>query len=185
MKKPKSVKPTNEQSRLELLESLQVLDTPPELQFDDLVRLALQISGMRIAAISLIDQNRQWFKAKSDTLPHQETEREIAFCNSTILNAKGEAFIVEDALVNPDFASNPLVTGPMGIRFYVGLPLVLFERYAVGSLCVIDQKPNEISPASLDSLAKVANLAIKRLEAKSPELRSHALATLMKRRSGT
>ncbi|RYZ77295.1 MAG: GAF domain-containing protein [Proteobacteria bacterium] len=166
--------PENEEARLSMLRSLKVLDTEAETLFDDLVLLAAQISRSPISVLSLVDGDRQWFKAKRG-LDAAETSREISFCTHTILNARGEAFIVRDASEDSKFSDNPLVTGELQIRFYAGFPLVLFGEYAVGSLCVIDREAKDLSDEQLTVLSKLADIAIKRLEALAPDLRSNAL----------
>jgi len=135
--------PDNEAERQAALEKYQVLDTPPQVDFDHLVAMAAQILETPISLISLIDHNRQWFKAKFGIEDIAETPREHAFCAHTILS--GEALVIEDATQDARFADNPFVQGAPHVRFYAGLPLTTPDGYHLGSLCVIDQKPRELN----------------------------------------
>ena len=147
--------PATEVARLEALRQYDILDTAPEQAFDDVTKLAAFICGTPTAIMSLIDRERQWFKAKVG-LPANEMPREQAFCAYTILQP--DLLEVEDARTDARFADNPLVTGLRGIRFYAGQPLITDSGHALGSLCVIDQQPRKLSPeqkACLESLARM------------------------------
>ena len=137
----KAAFPPDEAQRLESLREYAVLDTPAEACFDDLTELAAYICEAPIALISLIDENRQWFKSRIG-LDAAETSRDIAFCAHAI--QQKELFIVPDATRDARFADNPLVMGEPGIRFYAGAPLITPEGHALGSLCVIDRVPREM-----------------------------------------
>ena len=125
--------PVDEPQRLIALKRYDLLDTPPEQAFDRITRLAAAVLGMPISLITLIDENRQWFKSHHG-LDAPLTRREVAFCSYTILDIK--PMVVQDAMADERFAANPLVTGETHIRFYAGAPLVTPEGYALGTLCV-------------------------------------------------
>ena len=127
-----------EERRLASLYSFGILDTPAEEKFDRIVRMAARLFGSPIALISLVDRNRQWFKAAVG-IDAKETPRAIAFCSHAV--KQRDVFVVPDALADPRFADNPLVTGEPHIRFYAGAPLVSSEGEALGTVCLIDRQP--------------------------------------------
>jgi len=147
--------------RLHTLASYQILDTAPEQEFDDLTELASFICGTPIAVVSLVDADRQWFKSRIG-LDVEETPREIAFCATAILDHK--PLVVPNASQDLRFANNPLVTGELSVRFYAGVPLVAPDGSALGTLCVIDHKPRDLTRHQLDALQKLARQAMTRLE---------------------
>jgi diguanylate cyclase (GGDEF)-like protein/PAS domain S-box-containing protein len=134
--------PSNEKQRLATLRALQILDTPPEERFDRITRLAKSFFGVPITLISLVEEERQWFKSV-EGLPVCETSRDVSFCAHAMLSR--ELFIIPDALADARFADNPLVTGDPWIRFYAGCPLHALDGSALGSLCIIDRQPRELS----------------------------------------
>ena len=150
MKPP--VLPPDETERLDCLRSLQILDTPPEERFDRHVRLARRILGVPIALVSLVDADRQWFKA-AQGLVATETGRAESFCGHTIL--QDSAMVVQDASIDHRFHDNPLVTEDPSIRFYAGAPLRVGGR-TIGTLCVIDQQPRNLGPAQIACLEDIA-----------------------------
>lgn len=143
-----------EATRLAALEDCEILDTPPEKAFDEITRLAAYICGTPIALISLVDAQRQWFKSKVG-LEADETTRDIAFCDYTIRQAG--LLIVSDALTDRRFATNPLVTSEPYIRFYAGVPLLTPEGHALGTLCVIDYLPKELTAGQMEALTTLGN----------------------------
>ncbi|GAB4440807.1 MAG: hypothetical protein OHK0015_37300 [Chloroflexi bacterium OHK40] len=154
--------PADDQARLAALDRYQVLDTPAEREFDDLVRLAAEICGTPIALVSLIDARRQWLKANYG-LDVAETPRGLAFCSYAILQPD-ELFVVPDALADERFADNPFVTGPPYVRFYAGMPLRTGDGHALGTLCVIDRETRQLSPFQRDALRVLARQVMVQLE---------------------
>ena len=153
--------PKNESKRLEVLWQYDVLDTVPEAVFDDLAELAAKICESPIALISLIDEDRQWFKSKVG-ISVQETSRDISFCAHAI---KGEdLFIVPDATKDLRFADNPLVKFAPKIRFYAGAPLITPDGFALGTLCVIDMVPRALRPDQRQALMILARHVMTQLE---------------------
>lgn len=156
--------PKNEDSRLNELESYHILDTPNEPEFDFITKLASQICGTSIALISFVDKDRQWFKSKIG-LELEETERYVSFCAHAILNPN-EVMKVEDTASDERFSSNPLVVGEPNIKFYLGVPLVSANGFALGTLCTIDSKPRKIFDNQIESLKLLANQVVALLELK-------------------
>ncbi len=154
--------PYNEAKRLAALIDHHILDTPPAEEFDDLVRLAAHLCGVPIAAISLIDEHRQWFKA-SIGLGATETPRKDAFCAHTILGH--DTLVIQDVTQDSRFQHNPLVTGDPHVRFYAGAPLISEEGYALGSLCVLDTLPRTLTPEQEETLRLLARQVSSHLRA--------------------
>ncbi|HTN93015.1 MAG TPA: EAL domain-containing protein [Gallionella sp.] len=154
--------PPNEAQRLEALRGYHILDTLPEQDFDDLTFLAQQICQTPIALISLVDENRQWFKSKVG-VSHSETSLEFAFCPYAILDPD-KMLIVQDAQKDPRFAESPRVTGGPKIRFYAGAPLVTHDGLALGTLCVIDRVPRDLTAEQKTSLHALSRIVITQLE---------------------
>src|SRR6478735_8736094 len=154
----------DETARLAALRTYRILDTDPEPAFDDLALLASHICGTPIALISLIDENRQWFKAQVG-IGVRETARSVSFCAHAIQHEG--MFVVPDAAQDPRFRDNPFVREDPHIRFYAGSPLVTPEGAALGTLCVVDSVPRTLTPAQRDALEALrrqveAQLALRR-----------------------
>ena len=166
----------DEQARLAALKALRVLDTPPEPRFDRLTRLAASLFDVPTALISLIDEERQWFKARHG-MELCETRREDAFCNRAIqLPARG-VMVVPDATKDPRFVDNPYVTAPEGVRFYAGAVLSTATGHNLGTLCLIDSVPRDFGEADRARLRELADLVTEQIE-----LTAERLAAEEKRR---
>ena len=138
-----------EAERLEALRKYHILDTDPEVAFDDLVLLASHICATPMAAITLVDEDRQWFKARVG-VPVRETPRSISFCTHAI--KQRDLFVVPDASKDEGLRNNPQVTGALHIRFYAGAPLITREGHALGTLCVVDRRPRQLTEAQTEGL---------------------------------
>ncbi len=156
-----------EELRLAATRELALLDTEPETEFDELVRLAARICGTSMSTITLLDEHRQWFKAKHGVAV-DETSRENAFCDQTIRGC--ELFVVEDTLSHPHFRTNPLVTARDGIRFYAGMPVSGRDGLNIATLCVLDTIPRQITADQRSTLRILA-----RQVAAHMDLRLHRL----------
>jgi signal transduction histidine kinase len=155
--------PANETGRLDALRRVRVLDTPPEPAFDDLVHVVAATLGVPMALLSLIDEHRQWFKARVG-MDMTETPRGLAICSHAISDDSGGLFIVKDLRVDARFADHPSVTMDPGLRFYAGAPLVTSDGFALGTLCVVDNRPRELTPEQLAVLRALARQAVAQLE---------------------
>jgi GAF domain-containing protein len=154
-------KPPNEEARIVALDKYAILDTDPEQPFDDLTLLASFICRTPIALISLVDEDRQWFKSRVG-INASETSRDIAFCSTAILQS--DVFVVPDALADDRFRDNPLVTSDPHVRFYAGAPLINEDGYALGTLCVVDRTPRELAADEREALKALSRLALAQLE---------------------
>lgn len=166
--------PANEADRLKELRLFRILDTTTEQTLDNLTVLAAEICETPISLISLVDENRQWFKSKVG-LEVNETPRDVAFCAHAINT--DEIFIVEDTAKDTRFAQNPLVTDDPSIRFYAGAPLIVSGGIALGTLCVIDRKPRHLTERQRNALnilreAVVTQLNLRRIQAELQDLQT-------------
>jgi len=152
---------TDDAARVGALQKYAILDSEPEQAFDDLTFLASYVCKAPIALISLIDENRQWFKAKVG-ISATETSRDIAFCSTAI--QQPDVFVVPDAMRDQRFCTNPLVVSEPNIRFYAGAPLVNEDGYALGTLCVIDRAPRELGADQEAALKALSRLVLMQME---------------------
>jgi GAF domain-containing protein len=153
--------PGNEAERLDALRSYGILDTDPEEEFDAITRMAARICGTPIALISLVDAARQWFKSKVG-VDVTETPREAAFCAYTILQQ--DPLVVPDARCDPRFSENPLVTSAPHMRFYCGMPLSSEKGLGLGSLCVIDTEPRQLTTEQMEGLEVLGQAVVTKLQ---------------------
>lgn len=165
MKKPEI--PPDEKERLATLHAMRILDTAPEERFDRLTRLAQRLFDVPVAIVSLVDAERQWFKSRQG-IGIAETPRDISFCGHAIL--EDEVFTVPDALADPRFCDNPLVLEDPKIRFYAGCPVAALDGKKMGTLCVIDRKPRQLSEAELRLLQDLGKIVEAELGRRTSEL---------------
>lgn len=154
--------PKNETDRIRALQDYDILDSLPEEDFDSITKIASYICQTPISLVTLIDEDRQWFKSHHG-LDITETPRDQAFCAHAILNPE-ETMVVPNALQDERFADNPLTIGDPHVVFYAGVPLVTPEGNALGTLCVIDNKPRVLNTEQLDALNALANQVVNLLE---------------------
>ncbi len=147
--------PANEEARLRLLRSLGVLDTPPEEDFDRITRVSAELMHVPIALVSLVDENRQWFKSKVG-LEVCETSRDMTFCSHALLVP--DILLISDATRDARFSDNPMVLGAPHIRFYAGVPLRSDDGLVLGTLCAIDTRPRELTPTALAAFKDLARV---------------------------
>jgi GAF domain-containing protein len=161
---PAAEPPPDEDARLKALRDLDVLDSEPEEAFDDLVRRAAAATGAPVAVITLVDEARQWFKARVN-LELEATDRDLSFCAHAILTPD-EVTVVPDTLADERFDDNLLVTEDPSIRFYAGAPVTTRDGYAVGTICVIDTAPRGLTDAQAGALRSLAGEVSRQLEAR-------------------
>ncbi|MDB5971979.1 MAG: putative two component system sensor protein [Hydrocarboniphaga sp.] len=154
-------RPANESQRLDALHSYAILDTAAEATFDDIVKIAAQICGTSMALVSLVDTERQWFKARVG-IGARETPVEQAICAHAILQP--DVFVVVDTHLDSRFAANPMVTGEPKLRFYAGAPLRTSDGYPLGTVCVLDREPRQLNASQLEALQVLARQTMALLE---------------------
>lgn len=160
--------PANEAERLQSLKEHEILDTLPEEAYDDITRIASEITGMPISLITLIDEDRQWFKSRNNS-DVKETERKYSFCAHAIMEPD-EVLIIQDARSDERFYDNPFVTSESNIVFYLGVPITDKIGNALGTLCVIDKRPRDLSDQQIEALRGLAKLVKAHLELRKTRL---------------
>lgn len=170
--------PFDDEARLAALQRLAILDTPIEQPFEKIVTLVRTVLAVPIATVTLVDRDRQWFKAKRG-VEANETPRSVSFCTHTI--QQRDPLVVEDAEADPRFADSPLVAGPPFIRSYAGVPLRTPDGHNVGSLCAMDTRPRRFSPADIGILSNFANIVCDELELRLIAQSDHLTGTLTRR----
>ncbi len=164
--------PEEDVKRVEALKAYSILDTLPEQEYDDITLLASQICNTPVSLISLIDDNRQWFKSHHG-LDATETPRDIAFCAHAI-NEQDQLFIVNDSRKDVRFHDNPLVTGDPHVIFYTGMPLVSADGYSLGTLCVIDHQPRNLDESQIKALKALSGQIVRLFELRRKSLKLEA-----------
>jgi adenylate cyclase len=154
--------PPDEEARLEALRALDLLDTEAEAEFDELVRRAADATGAPVAVITLVDEARQWFKARVN-LELESSDRDLSFCAHAILTPD-DITVVPDTLEDERFADNLLVTEDPNIRFYAGAPIFTPDGYPIGTLCVIDAAPRGLSDEQAQALRELAGEVSRQIE---------------------
>ena len=153
--------PEHEERRLAALRRYDILDTLPEIAFDELTRLAAQVCGTSIALITLLDEKRQWFKSRVG-LDLAETPRDISFCAYAILQS--DVLVIENVAGDGRFADNPWVIAEPGIHFYAGMPLVTRDGFNLGTLCVLDRSPRPLKAEQAEALRILSRQVMTQLE---------------------
>lgn len=159
---------SSENLRMEAVRSLEILDTPPEGDFDDLIKLAVLIFGVPISTVTIVDEHRQWFKAAVG-LDVSETDRSISFCTHAI--EQEEPLVVENTASDSRFANSPLVTEKPHLGFYAGVPLRTKDNLAIGTFCIMDQKSRSFSSSELEVLKILANQTMKLMELRAERIK--------------
>jgi adenylate cyclase len=175
--------PDNESQRLAALRALEILDTAPEIAYDEIAALAAQICGCPVAYISFIDDDRRWLKAKYG-LPIDvvEAPRETAVCSTTICGI--DVLVVPDMTQDPRFDRSPMVVGDPRCRFYCGMPLITDEGYALGTLCVMDFEPRQVTFEQIESMRRLSRQVLAQLELRRKLIEhDHSIKELEKARA--
>jgi hypothetical protein len=159
--------PPDEELRLEVLRQYQILDTAAEQVFDDITNLAADVCQTPISILAFVDRNRQWFKSKVG-ITALETSRDLSFCAYAIL--QDDLFVIPDARRDERFSDHPLVIQEPNLRFYASMPLISRDGLALGSLCVADQKPRDLTPGQEARLRSLAASVLLLLEMRRPTI---------------
>ena len=164
----KPIIPADDNERVEVLASYQILDSQPEGFFDNLAQIMARCFDTPIALISLVDRERVFFKANVGLPDTRNVSRGMSLCSLAILDHQPTVF--ENALKEPCLLANPLVAGEFGLRFYAGAPITNEEGYHLGTVCVVDKKPRVFSQSDKDLLSRFAHTAMKAIEKRKGEL---------------
>lgn len=157
--------PQDEQSRLDALYKLGLLDTPPEARFDRITSEAVQKFNVMLSSITLIDKNREWFKSCAGIYTDKEGPRDISFCGHAL--TREDIFVIEDTIKDPRFIDNPYVVGPPFVRFYAGVALHdRFTNQPIGVFCIKDNKPRSFNEQDISDLLNFAKIAENELNSK-------------------
>jgi GAF domain-containing protein len=162
--------PPDEERRLEALARYEILDTPPDGSFDRIAALAAQLLDVPIALVTLVDQDRIWFKARYGLNGVEEIGRDPGLCSSAILSR--ETYVVEAAREDTRTLANPLVAGKFGLQFYAAAPLRTLDGHNLGTLCVIDRSPRMFSPRQADVLTRLAEIVMDQMELRIAAVRA-------------
>jgi two-component sensor histidine kinase len=168
----------NERQRMAAVKRYDVLDTPPDGTFDRITSLAARRFGVPISIISIVDEDRIWFKSHHG-LPVEQIDRAPGLCASAILS--DEPYLLPDASIDPRSLANPLVAGEFGLRFYAGVPLTTSDGYNLGTLCVIDKEPRPIDQSQIDDLKDLAAVVVDQMEMRLSARQAVGQAKLMAR----
>jgi diguanylate cyclase (GGDEF)-like protein/PAS domain S-box-containing protein len=163
-------KPDHEEHRVKRLHQLEILDTAPEAIFDTIAKTAAAVCGTPIALITLVDECRQWFKANVGLEGLGETHRDISICAHALVER--DVLIIRDATLDPRFANNPTVTGPPGVRFYAGAPIRLSDEVVLGTLCVVDTTPRDLTESQTNLLRIMADTVARAMEFRQSAMRA-------------
>jgi GAF domain-containing protein len=168
--------PNREPARQRELDAYRIVDSLPEAAYQDIVHLASTVCEAPVALVSLLDRERQWFKARVG-FELAQTDRDVAFCDHAIRDPE-RLMEIPDATRDARFRDNPLVTGEDGVRFYAGMPLVTPSGAAIGTVCVLDREPRQLNDTQREALAALARLTMNLLDARQRELSRERAAAL-------
>lgn len=170
------ITPPDEAKRMAAVRRYNILDTPPDGAFDRITALAARRFGVPIAIVSIVDEDRIWFKSHHG-LPVEQIDREPGLCASAILG--NDPYLLADASIDPRSLANPLVAGDFGLRFYAGVPLTTSDGHNLGTLCVIDKEPRPIDEEQIEDLKDLASVVMDQIEMQLSAQRAVGQAQLM------
>ncbi|MGZ5302570.1 MAG: GAF domain-containing protein, partial [Bacteroidia bacterium] len=162
--------PANEKERIKALKRYEILDTPPDGSFDRITTIAAKLFNVPIALVTLVDEDRIWFKAKHGLENVNQIDRDPGLCSSAILSP--EVYYISDTLNDPRTLTNPLVAGEFGLRFYAAAPLRTKEGYNLGTVCLLDTKPKNLSKEDVKILEELAGIVMDEMELRLAALKA-------------